>query len=319
MLNHDELLHFVETFVNKRSGSFPLNQFQQLSLSSLFYLFYGMFGSVNIKLEPFVLTIESELTLSAGTGSSASYLVCLAATFYQYIRKKLQLKENFSKNGYKNVKLETSSSFKTFDKTDLELISRWAYTAERIIHGCASGVDNTICTFGSLVEFRKSTGPKLVEMSHKLKILLVNTKVPRETKALVTLVATLREDHPVIVDCILEALNEIAQKALDCFISIGKNRDLKQTFDKLGELTDMNHNLLSALRVSHPTLDKICLILRECGLHGKLTGAGGGGYAIALVPENFEKSKLKDVIVRLEKEGFEIILTDLGGPGLTID
>lgn len=81
----------------------------------------------------------------------------------------------------------------------------------------------------------------------------------------------------------------------------------------------MNHNLLKALQVSHPKLDDICAILTEFGLRGKLTGAGGGGYAMAVVPPFVEESAISCVISRLESEGYEVALTDLGGPGVTID
>lgn len=138
LLNHDALVRVIENFVNKRSGTFPLSNFQYLSLTSLFYLFYAMFSSVNFDIDPFILTVESDLTLNAGTGSSASFLVCLVATFYQYIRIKTQQKENASRNGFKSLKLR-SVDIDKFDKKDLDLISKWAYTAERIIHGGASG------------------------------------------------------------------------------------------------------------------------------------------------------------------------------------
>ncbi len=46
----------------------------------------------------------------------------------------------------------------------------------------------------------------------------------------------------------------------------------------------MNQGLLSALGVSHRCLDMIASICQSKGqLHAKLTGAGGGGFAFALV------------------------------------
>lgn len=106
-------------------------------------------------------------------------------------------------------------------------------------------MDNTICTYGSLVEFRKSTGAKAVELPNKFKILLVNTKVPRQTKALATKVATLRNNHPSIVDTVLDAMNEVAEKALESLSFVSKEcaavmdnnnikEKLKEHYDKLG-------------------------------------------------------------------------------------
>ena len=46
----------------------------------------------------------------------------------------------------------------------------------------------------------------------------------------------------------------------------------------------MNHHLLNSIGVGHPSLDKVHHMTSEIGLASKLTGAGGGGCAIALIP-----------------------------------
>lgn len=81
----------------------------------------------------------------------------------------------------------------------------------------------------------------------------------------------------------------------------------------------MNQNLLATLNVSHPKLDLVCAIIKENGLHGKLTGAGGGGYAFALIPPYFDETTLNSLVNRLIVEGFEALVTDLGGPGVCVD
>jgi mevalonate kinase len=53
----------------------------------------------------------------------------------------------------------------------------------------------------------------------------------------------------------------------------------------LGRLMDLNQMLLSGLFVSSPEIERMCALAREAGASGaKLTGAGGGGSVVALVP-----------------------------------
>ena len=82
----------------------------------------------------------------------------------------------------------------------------------------------------------------------------------------------------------------------------------------------MNHSLLVALGVSHPALENIVQISREHNLYGKLTGAGGGGFAIVLVPAHSTKSdsgvtSLKEALLTC---GFDVKDVELGGLGVLL-
>lgn len=46
----------------------------------------------------------------------------------------------------------------------------------------------------------------------------------------------------------------------------------------------MNQHLLNAVGVGHAALDQVCTLAQGKGLAAKLTGAGGGGCAIILIP-----------------------------------
>ena len=46
----------------------------------------------------------------------------------------------------------------------------------------------------------------------------------------------------------------------------------------------MNQHHLEVLGVGHPSLNTVYSIAARHGLHAKLTGAGGGGCAFALIP-----------------------------------
>jgi mevalonate kinase len=60
--------------------------------------------------------------------------------------------------------------------------------------------------------------------------------------------------------------------------------------EKLGEFEkhleafiDINHQVLNGLGVGHRSLDLIVQKSAALGLHSKLTGAGGGGFAFTLL------------------------------------
>ena len=66
-----------------------------------------------------------------------------------------------------------------------------------------------------------------------------------------------------------------------------------RSFSPSQELIDTNQGLLCALGVSHPSLDRAVSIARKHGVHAKLTGAGGGGCALALLDPDVASSKVR--------------------------
>lgn len=71
------------------------------------------------------------------------------------------------------------------------------------------------------------------------------------------------------------------------------------------EFFDINQHHLNVLGVGHPSLDRLCQVTASHSLHSKLTGAGGGGCGITLLPPG-QYSPL----------GILLFLTALGGSGL---
>jgi hypothetical protein len=52
-------------------------------------------------------------------------------------------------------------------------------------------------------------------------------------------------------------------------------------------------------------------------LSTKLTGAGGGGCAITLIPDAYPIERLEELMSVLRNDGFEVYLTSLGGKGVS--
>lgn len=240
-----------------------------------------------------VIKISSELNIGAGLGSSASFGVCLATAFL-ILTKQISIDEWDSEQS-------------------LSLISSWAFESERVMHGNPSGVDNTICTYGGIVRFTKGEPFTQVQVPKPLHVLLVDSKVSRSTAKLVEGVAALRSKFPNLVDLVWNSIEEIVNIAEPIY----KDPEGEENFNKLEELFRMNNDLLCSVGVSHDSLEQIFSIARRNKFSCKLTGAGGGGYAIILLPGEYkQKEEYRTLCRELTDSGFGITETTVGGKGL---
>lgn len=98
-------------------------------------------------------------------------------------------------------------------------------------------------------------------------------------------VAKLREQDPDYVAGLFQEVQHIAENATATLSSTHLSRS--ELIHRLEELVDRNHNILVQLGVSHPALEavKVKAAQQPYNLHTKLTGAGGGGCAVTIVPD----------------------------------
>ncbi|XP_077811116.1 mevalonate kinase isoform X9 [Macaca mulatta] len=214
------------------------------------------------------IVVWSELPHGAGLGSSAAYSVCLAAAL-------LTVCEEIPNP------LKDGDRVNRWTKEDLELINKWAFQGERVIHGNPSGVDNAVSTWGGALRYQQGKISSL-KRPPALQILLTNTKVPRNTRTLVAGVRNRLLKFPEIVAPLLTSIDAIS---LECERVLGEMGEAPapEQYLVLEELIDMNQHHLNALGVGHASLDQLCQVTRAHGLHSKLTGAGGGGCGITLL------------------------------------
>lgn len=276
------------------------NETKHLAVVAFLYLFYGI--AVRNGLVPcFHVEVRSHLPTSAGLGSSAAYSVCLASGLLLSTGNISQLNGN---------------SKESWSQDDLRQINEWAFMAEKIIHGRPSGIDNSVSTYGGALCFQGGQITPLQRMPN-LRILLVNTKVPRSTKILVEGVRKKYDKYPEIVKPVLDAIEVITSQFESIIKGDYHETSTIQMYETMKDLIDMNQQLLVFLGVSHPTLDEICRVTIRHGLHSKLTGAGGGGCAMALIPNDFPSEITQKVILELDGLGFECFETSIGGHGVT--
>ncbi|GJN41379.1 hypothetical protein PR202_gn00746 [Eleusine coracana subsp. coracana] len=99
-------------------------------LSAFLFLYTSILG-----FKPGKVVVSSDLPMGAGLGSSAAFCVSMSGAL-------------LTAAGV--VAVEGGSQgeeWEVFEKDNLELVNRWAFQGEKIIHGKPSGIDNAVSTF----------------------------------------------------------------------------------------------------------------------------------------------------------------------------
>lgn len=135
-----------------------------------------------------------------------------------------------------------------------------------------------------MIKFRSGN---LTRMKSKmlLKMLITNTKVGRNTKALVAGVSERTLRHPNAMASVFNAVDSISEE-LSTIIQSYAPDDLSITEkeEKIEELMEMNQGLLQCMGVSHTSIENVLRTTLKYKLISKLTGAGGGGCVLTLLP-----------------------------------
>ena len=197
--------------------------------------------------------------------------------------------------------------------------------------------------------YRKDPASGAVSMSPiaglpPLRILVTNTRVPKETGALVAGVRRLREAMPAVVDPLIASIDAVSHRAMDAVAryaaataaesaapapapappgaELPPSPPLAALLAELALLARINHALLNALGVGHEALDTVTSLSARAGLASKLTGAGGGGCAFTLLPADGTaggEPELRALRDALQARGFDCFETKFGGDGARID
>ncbi|GAA5987708.1 hypothetical protein JCM11641_002566 [Rhodosporidiobolus odoratus] len=274
------------------------------------YLYMHLSGPNNRPAQSY--TVRSSLPISAGLGSSAAFSVAAASSLL-YTHGVLPLPSSSA----------TSSSGAPVDPSHAEAVNAWAFLAEKVIHGTPSGVDNTVATLGGAIAFKRAIkgnegSLESVKGFKSVRFLLTDTKVPRDTKTLVAGVAKRKLEEPDTIIPLLASIQTISDTAHSTLSSTTLSRS--EQLGKLSELVEENHQHLVSLGVGHAALEAVRSKTREhpWGLATKLTGAGGGGCAVTIVPDDFPPSSLDSLREALHTSGFETYSTTVGGAGFGV-
>ena len=286
--------HFLEVI-----HSFLNVDEDNLAMASLICFFYLYSTICEEDVIPMSIKVESEIPIGAGLGSSAALSVCLAA-------------------GLLNIRAQLRGEKESEASDDFSAVCKLAYLSEKILHGTPSGVDHSVSTYGGIIKFVPGQQVTRLRDVPKLRILLVNTNVSRNTKAVVQKVRDQFIAMPRVVKALFDAIDGISLTCLGVLEEMSQRGDSRERYQRLERLVDYNQKLLEALNVSHDSLADICETVAEQGLHAKLTGAGAGGFAYVLVPPYAPEKAVATCKSRLLDKGYACWETDLGVSGVKV-
>jgi mevalonate kinase len=226
------------------------------------------------------VAVQSSIPVASGLGSSAAVAAATALAVSRALNMKISREEVF----------------------------HIAYEAERFVHGTPSGIDPAVSTYGGVLLFRKDRGFSQIKVKEDIPLVVGDTGIERSTGEMVAKVRRIKERYGPIINPIIKAGGKIALNAVEALE--------KGDLEKLGELMDINHSLLSTVGVSNEAIEKLVHAARKAGALGaKLTGAGGGGCIIALAPPN----RLEQVAEAIERAGGKAFIARKSDEGAKIE
>jgi len=155
-----------------------------------------------------------------------------------------------------------------------ETVFERALPIERVFHGNPSGLDVAVSARGGILKYRRAT-PPLIEAVGAVPVVDIVALDSGSAGSTSTLVAQVARQRPGI-DPVLEKIGDLVEHATTAL----------HDPPALGALLTENHALLRDLGVSTPELDALVdLALASGALGAKLSGAGGGGVVLALIPD----------------------------------
>ena len=222
-------------------------------------------------LPPLEVTAEVELPAGAGLGCSAALGVAVVRALDEA------------------VGLEAGA----------DAVAERTLAWERVFHGNPSGLDNTMAAHGGVACFERGAPLAPLDVRRPLSLVIGDSGEPSSTKAMVASVQRQRDRDEARFVSTLEAIHALVRNAR-LALEAGDVR-------AVGQLLDMNQALLSSWMVSTPALEEMCAAARGAGASGaKLTGAGGGGCMIALVPDAEVGVAVEGAIRALGHDAFRV-------------
>uniref|UniRef100_A0A915AFM4 Mevalonate kinase n=1 Tax=Parascaris univalens TaxID=6257 RepID=A0A915AFM4_PARUN len=174
---------------------------QHLAILAFWYLLLGVVQRKRDLLAVKV-TVRFKLPSCVGLGSSGAYCVCVATALLQ----------TAGLIPAPSIPTDDEGSL-TWDDHHLDMIRKWSAAAESLIHGRASGLDAAVCTYGGVACFKPGTRIQHLRNLPDLRVILVNSKVERNTSRMVQTVKERLKRFPDVVEGIFNSIDAISRDA----------------------------------------------------------------------------------------------------------
>ena len=160
-----------------------------------------------------------------------------------------------------------------------EAVSNLVYQVEKLYHGTPSGIDNTVISYEQPVYFIKGRPVQRLRVVNLFTLVIGDTGIVASTRKVVGGVRHRWQVDAQRYEGYFDEMSVIARHAKMIIEQQG------MPVQALGKLMNENQELLENIGVSSPELEQLVKAARVAGAWGaKLSGAGGGGNMIALVP-----------------------------------
>jgi mevalonate kinase len=238
----------------------------------------------------FTLTINSEIPVGSGMGSSAALAVSIAGALLCFLGEKF----------------------------DREKINSIAFLAEQKKHGFPSGGDNSACCYGGLIWYKKET-PELkiisqipFKISEKIakNFLAIFTGTPQEsTGEMVSLVRTVYQKRRKFTQSIFTNQEILVQELLPGL----KNGDE----DEVIRIMKQGEKNLERLGVVSPVVKSLIKEIEKKGGAAKICGGGGKTRGTGIVLAYHKNRKELETLLKSNKFDFSPI--SLGDEGVRLE
>ncbi|KAE9414981.1 hypothetical protein Angca_003699, partial [Angiostrongylus cantonensis] len=254
---------------------------QHLAILAFWYLLLGV-AHRKRDILAVKTTVRFKLPSCVGLGSSGAYCVCIATALLQ----------TTGLIPSPSIVTDEDGSL-TWEDQHLDMIRKWATAAESLIHGRASGLDAAVCTYGGVASFKPGTRIQHLRNLPDLRVILVNSKVERNTSRMVQTVKERLKKFPDVVEGIFTSIDAISREAAK--ILHRPPEENGETLDKLENgghgtsVPDNDHHSLQPTRGGS---------VRSSTFSSYVAG-GKRGSSVSAVSATSEKGELVDTFSKL--------------------